>query len=489
MKAASKYDLPNRAPIQFWMMTTFAAFVGIAVFVVGAYALFVLEERAEEEAGRIIVNEAVELAMILQRPMSGQDRELALYRLSRFTSRRITLWDADSVKVDVFRGHNLKSEDGAPPGVELLNATARGTGLVETRPSGEIVLYAGVRVPGTSMYVRLGQTDPPIYVVSRRMRATLAVGLLFALVLAVLGSWIAAKRVANRIKQLAESARRIDEGELTEEIAVESRAAEFQDLAISLNGMANTFREDIEKLQRLIRIQNEFLGNISHEVRNPIFAINGYLEALASENLSDAQRKRYAKKGVANLDRLTNLFSDLIEIARLEYREDLIHQEPFNLYELTEDVVETARPKAHAKNLELSLESEPIRVVADRNRIRQVVTNLVENAIAYTDQGSVSCSISEFQGMALVEVIDTGKGIPEEHLERIFDRFYRVDAARSRKYGGSGLGLSIVRQILHAHGAQIEVESEVGVGTRFWFTLPLAEAEVENETEVEAVGD
>ncbi len=457
------------------MMTTFAAFVGTAVFVVGAYALFVLKKRAEIASGRIIVDETTELATTLQRPMSPTDRATVLRQLSRFTNLRITLWNADTLELDLYRGYVLRPGESKLPGRDLLRATEAGTGLMTYGPAGEMILYAGVHIPGTKMFLRIGQTDPPVHVVSNQMQVTLVFGLLFALVLAVMGSWIAAKRVANRIKQLADSARRINEGELTQEIAVESRASEFQDLAISLNGMANTFRDDIEKLHRLIRIQNEFLGNISHEVRNPIFAINGYLEALASESLSEAQRKRYAKKGVGNLDRLTTLFSELIEIARLEYREDLISREPFSLTELTDDIVETARPKAAIKGLTLLLESEPLRVVADRNRIRQVMTNLIENGIAYTDSGTVSCSISEFQGNALVEVIDTGKGIPEEHIERIFERFYRIDAARSRKHGGTGLGLSIVHQILHAHGQQIHVESETGIGTRFWFELPLAE--------------
>jgi len=458
------------------MMTTFAAFVGTAVFVVGAYALFVLKKRAEIASGRIIVDETTELATTLQRPMSPTDRATVLRQLSRFTNLRITLWNADTLELDVYRGYVLRPGETKLPGRDLLRATEAGTGLMTYGPADEMILYAGVHIPGTKMFLRIGQTDPPVHVVSNQMQVTLVFGLLFALVLAVMGSWIAAKRVANRIKQLADSARRINEGELTQEIAVESRASEFQDLAISLNGMANTFRDDIEKLHRLIRIQNEFLGNISHEVRNPIFAINGYLEALASESLSEAQRKRYAKKGVGNLDRLTTLFSELIEIARLEYREDLISREPFSLTELTDDIVETARPKAAIKGLTLLLESEPLRVVADRNRIRQVMTNLIENGIAYTDSGTVSCSISEFQGNALVEVIDTGKGIPEEHIERIFERFYRIDAARSRKHGGTGLGLSIVHQILHAHGQQIHVESETGIGTRFWFELPLAES-------------
>jgi signal transduction histidine kinase len=129
------------------------------------------------------------------------------------------------------------------------------------------------------------------------------------------------------------------------------------------------------------------------------------------------------------------------------------------------------------------LDLESTLAVADRSRLRQVITNLVENAIAYTDAGSIEVRAREVDGAALVEVIDTGKGIDKQHVERIFDRFYRVDAARSRKYGGSGLGLSIVKQILHAHGVQIQVDSQVGEGSRFWFELPLASREDETTPE------
>jgi signal transduction histidine kinase len=115
-------------------------------------------------------------------------------------------------------------------------------------------------------------------------------------------------------------------------------------------------------------------------------------------------------------------------------------------------------------------------VLADRNRIRQVLTNLIDNAIAYSDEGSVRCRMRRHLDKARKEVDDTGRGIPEEHIGRIFERFYRVDAARSRKMGGTGLGLSIVKQILQAHGETVHVESTKGRGTRFWFELPLAEA-------------
>jgi signal transduction histidine kinase len=216
---------------------------------------------------------------------------------------------------------------------------------------------------------------------------------------------------------------------------------------------------------------------VSHEVKNPIFAVFGYLEALGSDSLPPEQRKKYANKGLSNLQRLNNLFSDLIEIAKLEYREDLIRPAAFDLQELIAEVGEVLEPKANEKTIDLTFDNPSLRVFADRNRVRQVLTNLMDNAIAYSDEGSVRCRMRRHLDKARVEVVDTGRGIPPEHLDRIFDRFYRVDTARSRKEGGTGLGLAIVRQILEAHGETIHVESTKGRGTRFWFELPLAEVE------------
>jgi signal transduction histidine kinase len=239
--------------------------------------------------------------------------------------------------------------------------------------------------------------------------------------------------------------------------------------------MSTAFKEKIEELERLALLQNEFIGNVSHEVRNPIFSVGGYLEALSSSSLSASQRRFYAEKGLSNLERLNNLFNDLIEIARLEYREDLINPSIFDLKELAEDIYDFEAGKAEEKGLELVVENAQVHVCADRSRIRQVLINLIENAIAYSDSGTVRCRFRRRLDKVRIEVVDTGRGIPEEHLERIFERFYRVDPDRSRKSGGTGLGLSIVKQILHAHGETINVESIVGRGTRFWFELPFAD--------------
>ena len=310
----------------------------------------------------------------------------------------------------------------------------------------------------------------------KRVQAVLAFGMALALVLALAGAWIAARQVTRPLVAITRSAQRINEGDLDGRIAVKTRAVEFQELSRSLNQMAGRFRADIHELQRMQRVQNEFIGNVSHEVKNPIFACFGYIEALGSE-LPTEQRILYSQKGLVNLQRLNNLFSDLIEIAKLEYREDLLRPQRFDLQGLIDEVGDMLQSRASEKGLELRVDNPSLEVVADRNRIRQVITNLVDNAIAYSDEGTVQCRMRRHLDHARVEVIDTGRGIPEEHLDRIFERFYRVDAARSRKMGGTGLGLAIVRQILEAHGGTIQVESTKGRGTRFWFDLPLATPE------------
>jgi signal transduction histidine kinase len=298
--------------------------------------------------------------------------------------------------------------------------------------------------------------------------------MVLTLILALLGSFVATYQVTTPLQRIRETARRVADGQFAGKIRVDSRAAEFQDLADSLNRAGAAIREKIDELERLTRLQSEFIGNVSHEVRNPIFAISGYLEALGTPGLGDDQRKSYAEKALTNLERLQNLFNDLIDIARLEYREDLINRSPFDLKDLVDEVAEMLRPKADEKDLDLQADVPRFHVDADRSRIRQVLVNLIENAIAYTDSGSVRCRVQRRADKVRVQVVDTGQGIDEDHLDRIFDRFYRVDEDRARDSGGTGLGLSIVQQIIHAHGEDIHVESTKGRGTRFWFELPYA---------------
>jgi signal transduction histidine kinase len=338
--------------------------------------------------------------------------------------------------------------------------------------SGEPFFVATLYRPSTRLVVQVGQPPPPLYNLARRSQVVLILGMVLALMLALIGSFIAAYQVTTPLTRISKTARRVADGEFAGKIRVHSRAAEFQDLAESLNRASDAFREKIEELERMTRLQSEFIGNVSHEVRNPIFSISGYLEALGTPGLDDEQRKMYAEKALTNLNRLQNLFNDLIDIARLEYREDLINRSVFDLRDLVREVTEMLRPKAEEKGLDLQAGVPQFFVRADRSRIRQVLTNLVENGIAYTGSGSVRCRLQRRLDKVRIEIVDTGQGIDEDHLDRIFERFYRVDPDRSRESGGTGLGLSIVKQILQAHGEDIHVESTKGRGTRFWFELP-----------------
>lgn len=475
LKRFSNWIFPPRASTQTWMILTFALFVGLAVAAVGLYVAFVLRGETYEATRQMLYHQAERIAVQIEQADTRTEQREIVRSISRLTGLRITVVLGDAVLWDV-QGATFLHDPNllARPEMrfeadEIVRFSEQETAREES------ILFVAVHRPRTGLLVRIGQPEPPLFMLIERMQIALVAGMVMALLLALLGSWIAAHQVTTPLQAIRNSARSISEGRFSETIRVQSRAAEFQDLAKSLNRMSDSFRGQIEELQRLAQLQNEFIGNVGHEVRNPIFAVSGYLEALGSSTLSPDMRKRYAEKGLHNLHRLQNLFNDLIEIARLEYREDLIKPSVFDLQELVEDVAEMLRPKAEAKGLLLEIENPHLRVTADRNRLRQVITNLMDNAIAYTDEGTVRVRFRRHLNKVRIDVIDTGRGIGEDHLDRIFERFYRVDPDRSRKSGGTGLGLSIVHQILHAHGEQIHVESTLGRGTRFWFELPYAD--------------
>jgi signal transduction histidine kinase len=472
------------------MVLTFALFVGTAVVLVGLYAFIVLQGQIDDAARETLRGETRYIAAQIETAEDSEALFETIRRTSEVTPYRIGVATRDSLVWEL-QGSRIITERDFLQRPEVQEALRNGFGYDDrTESGGERMIYSVVYRPASGYLVRLGQPAPPFLTVIGKMQATLVIGLALALVLALIGAWISAIKVTRPLKAISKNARRINEGDLDREIVVRTRAAEVQDLAKSLNLMAERFREDIYELQRVARIQNEFIGNVSHEVKNPIFAVGGYIEALASDDLAPAQRQKYVTKGLTNLQRLNNLFSELIEIAKLEYREDLIRPQAFDMQELIEEVGEMLEPKAEAKGLGLAYQNRPAVVWADRSRLRQVLTNLIDNAIAYTESGTVRCRMRRRRDKMRVEVVDTGRGIPEDSLDRIFERFYRVDAARSRKQGGTGLGLSIVKQILQAHGEPIHVESTAGRGTRFWFELPLAESIAEDRaTANDALGD
>ena len=234
---------------------------------------------------------------------------------------------------------------------------------------------------------------------------------------------------------------------------------------------------EITDLRRLERVRQDFVANVSHEFRTPLTAIQGFAETLLSGALDDpANRRRFVEIIREHATRLARLTEDLLKLSRIEAGQLKLEFRPVSVMQLIESCVETAHFKAVPRQLALSvhLPDELPAVRGDSNSLQEVLQNLLDNALQYTPAGGkIDVSASCSDGRVIVTVADTGIGIPQVEQERIFERFYRVDAARSREAGGTGLGLSIARHIMEAHGGRLWVESAVGEGSRFHFSIPV----------------
>lgn len=238
-------------------------------------------------------------------------------------------------------------------------------------------------------------------------------------------------------------------------------------------------QEELERHQAWADYRKRFLGDISHELKTPIFNIQGYLHTLLDNNLEDTEVNiPFLTKAVKNAERLQTIVEDLESISKLEQGSQILDIQSFELKSLVEEVFDDLRFKALEKNIRLEFKEGAVanfKVSADKESIRQVLTNLVHNSIKYGNpNGRTKVGFYDMDKYLLVEVADNGIGIAKKHLPHVFDRFYRADKSRSREHGGSGLGLSIVKHIVDAHGQTINVRSTPDVGSTFGFTLEKA---------------
>lgn len=256
-----------------------------------------------------------------------------------------------------------------------------------------------------------------------------------------------------------------------EEIHLSAGLSELED---EIKKMFAKTKNDIENLEKLERIRTEFLGNVSHELRTPIFGIQGYLETLLNGAIhDDSVNEKFVEKAARHAENLNSLLNDLIDISMIESGQMKMSFRYFNALEYFSAIVDEMKGLAEEKGIKLLLGNikPKLQLFGDKARLRQVMVNLISNAIKYTEKGNVTLSVEEGANEGTVIVEDTGIGISEENLSRIFERFYRVDKDRSRAIGGTGLGLAIVKHILEAHNSKIMIESKLGEGSRFSFKL------------------
>lgn len=236
-------------------------------------------------------------------------------------------------------------------------------------------------------------------------------------------------------------------------------------------------KEEIEILKTNEAYRKEFLQNLAHEFKTPIFAVQGYVDTLLDGALENAEvSKRFLENAARNIERMVTLVNDLDEITKLESGEQPLTKTNFIIQELIKEVYESLSIRTTRKNIKCSIKKgceQPVTVFADKEKIRQVIINIVSNSIKYgKENGHIVASIYNTDGKhVLVEISDDGIGIAEEHLPRIFERFYRTDTGRSRDAGGSGLGLAICKHVIEAHNQTVHVRSKPDIGTTIGFTL------------------
>lgn len=268
------------------------------------------------------------------------------------------------------------------------------------------------------------------------------------------------------IKELTHAAERIKRGNLDQEVKVKSRD-EVGTLASAFNSMA-------QELRKQERLRKNMVSDVAHELRSPLTKSHGYLEAIKEGRMESDQETIEAL--YRNSKVLKSLVDDLNDLTRAEAGQLDLEREPILLQDVIESTRKSIQFMLEEKDLDINVNSpNDVLIDVDPDRIQQVLRNLLDNAITYSKQGGVIGITAETEGDQVeIRVKDNGEGIPETDLPHIFDRFYRVDRSRSRETGGSGLGLTIAKEVVEAHGGQIEAESKKGEGTTFIFTLPRA---------------
>ena len=252
---------------------------------------------------------------------------------------------------------------------------------------------------------------------------------------------------------------------------------DMKSLLQNISEISKVNKLEIESLKVREEFRKEFIGNVAHELKTPIFTIQGYVENLIDGAIDDnLVRDKFLNRAKTSVERLIYIIKDLDMITKLESGTLNLDQDSFDIIELIKNTYDQLEIQAQKKDIKLifnKLYSDPIIVFADKDKIQQVITNLVINSIKYgTYKGTTEVSLEDITSDKLIiRITDNGEGIQKEHISRLFERFYRVDQSGSRKQGGSGLGLSIVKHIIDAHNENIYVESKFGIGSEFSFTL------------------
>ncbi len=462
--------------IQAKLAVVYITLLSIGVVAISAYAIFSIRSFLLNEGIEEFKSDATTIANSFD-ALSPEDElfdkvnfvsELTGYNVAIFDSAGQLLISSPSsdslyVAAEEFLNDSVTQELAASPASTLIINEDDLEKLIGFRIIENKAIEARV--------LRISKLKSDIYGAEASIRHLIYGAMIGSILVVIIVSIYFARYLSKPIMQLNDAALDIANGNLEREINT-NRTDEFGTLAASLNKMAGTLKADNEQLKALNEKQSQFFADITHEVRNPLHSISGSLEMLEVPNLDAEKKQQYIQVAQKQIRRIVRLFEDIKSLQRYDFDESYIRKDRVDLTSLIHEAIGVNKPFAEEKGLNIEVEVKgSAKALADPDKIEQVLDNLISNAIKYTNEGFIKVRCEEQAETVQVSVKDTGIGIGEEHLGRLFDRFYRTDKARSRDKGGTGLGLAVVKSILNAHGSEIHVESTPGSGSVFYFEL------------------
>jgi len=461
----------------------FAAFALLTVITVVILSFFlVVQLRSDVEAkiSQRLKSNAVLAGEIFRASMSaaGGDIQLRTRNLAAGLALRITVIDSRG-KVLADSEKDASSMENHADRTEFIEAMEKGVGQ-STRFSQTLgcpMKYVAVRIEDGREILGVVRIAVPLSEVQlelHRLYEAVLFGALAAICVAMIIAYFVARSISSPIRRMKEIAQRISKGQFGEKARIKS-SDELADLAEALDAMAGELQVKIERLRHLDRVRTDFVANVSHELKTPLTSIRGFVETLEDGAIDDTSNaRRFLAIIKKHTQRLGNIIDDLLRLSELESGGKMEMAE-FDLKSLIDEVVMGFGHALGAKrqNLTVGSAAGDYTIRGNRDKLEQVFVNLIDNAIKYTKQGGrIKVQVAESDDAVMVTVEDNGIGIPKEDVERVFERFYRVDKAHSRELGGTGLGLSIAKHIVLAHRGEICIDSEPGKGTKVLVTLP-----------------
>ncbi len=452
---------------------TFILLLIFGITAISSYSILFIRNYLLNEGEQQILNDTEWLAITIRNLQHDDYFETNLNEAARTSGYRLSIYDMDGLLFASVPYHEEAADsDYLDEQIFVQLIETDQVHLLVDSEEDELTAYSKVSgAQNPAEFLKVSIFKDQIYEPIKTIRWIIYTGMFISMGLVILVSILFSRYISRPIIQLESAARDIASGNVNRTIDVD-RKDEFGTLAESLNQMAHRFRADNEEMKQLYEKQSQFFADITHEIRNPLHTISGSLEMLEMDNLSDEKRKEYIETASRQTERINRLFKDLVTLQRYDSDSYFIEQKMFDIGKSVKHVIALYDGRAAEKGLELEADTKRCMIYADPDKIEQVLENLVSNAIKYTNKGKIKISVQEQGDEVTVKVSDTGIGISEDHLSRLFDRFYRTDKARSRDKGGTGLGLSVVKSILNAHGSDIQVESKPGKGSEFSFKLP-----------------